>query len=109
MESNQDPDFAEDEGVYDELNLEEAEVYGFANDDEDGSEQATSEGALSLNKAHPIAPQTPPKKDVRAFIDTHYFQPEVSPVEARKDDLLRRKPTKEKEAEEVRLWARKGP
>lgn len=44
VESNQDPDFAEDEGIYDELSLEEAEAYGFANEDDEGSEQSAHEG-----------------------------------------------------------------
>ena len=46
MESNQDPDFAEDEGIYDELSLEEAEAYGFANEDEEESEQSVNEGEI---------------------------------------------------------------
>jgi CCR4-NOT transcriptional regulation complex NOT5 subunit len=46
VESNQDPDFAEDEGIYDDLSLEEAEAYGFANEDEEGSEQSALEGIL---------------------------------------------------------------
>ncbi len=49
MESNQDPDFAEDEGIYDELSLEEAEAYGFANEDEEESEQSANEGEKPWN------------------------------------------------------------
>lgn len=38
VDDNQEPDFEEDEGIYDALNLEEAEVYGFGNENEsDGS------------------------------------------------------------------------
>ena len=39
VESNQDADFAEDEGIYDDLSLEDADAYGFnANEDEDSVE-----------------------------------------------------------------------
>ncbi|KAJ3087210.1 general negative regulator of transcription subunit 5, partial [Quaeritorhiza haematococci] len=43
VESNQDPEFAEDEGIYDELNLEDAEAFGFANDDEDESSETSDD------------------------------------------------------------------
>ena len=51
MDDNQEPDFEEDEGIYDDLNLEEAEVYGFGNDDDDGSDDGSEN-----------APSTPPKE-----------------------------------------------
>jgi CCR4-NOT transcription complex subunit 3 len=56
VESNEEPDFAEDEGIYDELNLEEAEIFGFSNEDEEF-------GASNLDpfKASPVSPG---KKDV---------------------------------------------
>ncbi|KAI8810534.1 Not1 N-terminal domain, CCR4-Not complex component-domain-containing protein [Cladochytrium replicatum] len=50
VESNQDPEFTEDEGIYDDLNLEEAELYGFANDDDKDSSTGS------------IEPETPPRE-----------------------------------------------
>ncbi|KAJ3325696.1 general negative regulator of transcription subunit 5 [Boothiomyces sp. JEL0866] len=44
---NQEPDFEDNEYIYDDLNLDEAEVYGFGNDDDD---------------ADPVDPPTPPQK-----------------------------------------------
>ena len=44
VESNQEADFAEDEGIYDDLSLEDAEVYGFAHEDDDSSDQGSNEG-----------------------------------------------------------------
>lgn len=35
VDSNQEDEFEEDEGIYEELNLDEAEGFGFANDDDD--------------------------------------------------------------------------
>lgn len=35
VDSNQEPDFEEDEGIYDELNLEDAEIYGLPVEKED--------------------------------------------------------------------------
>ncbi|KAJ8327195.1 general negative regulator of transcription subunit 5 [Batrachochytrium dendrobatidis] len=47
VESNQDPDFEEDEGIYEGLNLEEAEAYGFANEDEDEDDSDTDTPMVS--------------------------------------------------------------
>lgn len=49
---NQEPDFEDNEYIYDDLNLEEADVYGFGNDDDDGDH---------------YDPPTPPQK-VEVFI-----------------------------------------
>lgn len=38
IDENQDPEFEENEYMYEDLNLEEAEVY-FGNDDDEGSEK----------------------------------------------------------------------
>ncbi|KAJ1343416.1 hypothetical protein BSLG_002005 [Batrachochytrium salamandrivorans] len=46
VEFNQEPDFEEDEGIYEGLNLE-AEVYGFANEDDDDSNNHSDEGDSS--------------------------------------------------------------
>ena len=44
----QDEDFDEDEGIYDELNLdEEEEKFGLANDDDSDESEDVSEGKLS--------------------------------------------------------------
>ncbi|KAJ3021226.1 UNVERIFIED_CONTAM: general negative regulator of transcription subunit 5 [Siphonaria sp. JEL0065] len=50
VDSNQDPEFEEDEGIYDELNLDDAEAYGI-NADDDNSEE--SEGEELPAKAKP--------------------------------------------------------
>jgi CCR4-NOT transcription complex subunit 3 len=43
VDENQEPDFEEDEGIYDALNLEEAEAYGFGNEsDTEGSMDGTA-------------------------------------------------------------------
>lgn len=57
MESNQDPDFAEDEGIYDELNLEEAEIFGFSNEDEE-----------PLDSTNDVSPSSPVKKDAESLL-----------------------------------------
>lgn len=44
VDSNQDADFAEDEGIYDDLSLEEAEAYGFANEDSNDDDGYSGEG-----------------------------------------------------------------
>jgi CCR4-NOT transcription complex subunit 3 len=45
VDSNQDPEFEEDEGIYDELNLNEAEAaYGFANEDDKDSNDSGDDG-----------------------------------------------------------------
>ena len=41
IDENQDPEFEENEYMYEDLNLEEAEVY-FGNDDDEGSEKEGS-------------------------------------------------------------------
>lgn len=47
--SMQDEDFDEDEGIYDELNLdEEEEKFGLANDDDSDESEDASEGAISF-------------------------------------------------------------
>ncbi|KAJ3045613.1 hypothetical protein HDU99_009852, partial [Rhizoclosmatium hyalinum] len=38
VDSNQEPDFEEDEGIYDELNLDDAEAYGINADDDQTEE-----------------------------------------------------------------------
>jgi CCR4-NOT transcription complex subunit 3 len=38
IDSHQEDDFEEDELIYDDLNLEEAEVYGFGGDDDEAPE-----------------------------------------------------------------------
>ncbi|KAL2916791.1 general negative regulator of transcription subunit 5 [Polyrhizophydium stewartii] len=43
VEFNQEPDFEEDEGIYDDLNLEEAEAYGFANEDEETDSESNDD------------------------------------------------------------------
>ncbi len=50
VESNQDPEFIEDEGIYDDLNLEEAEVYGFAAGEEDGMLELSEESKNLFKK-----------------------------------------------------------
>lgn len=66
MESNQDPDFAEDEGIYDELNLEEAEIFGFSNEDED-NQGSTLDSVNDLSPSSPVKKEaestTPPEQD----------------------------------------------
>ncbi|PSR73573.1 hypothetical protein PHLCEN_2v10492 [Hermanssonia centrifuga] len=55
VESNTDEDFDEDEGIYDELNLdEEEEKFGLANDD--------NESDVSEDASEDLPPRTPSKK-----------------------------------------------
>ncbi|KAJ1547319.1 general negative regulator of transcription subunit 5, partial [Nowakowskiella sp. JEL0078] len=57
VESNQEDDFQEDEGIYDELNLEEAEVYGFGHDDD----KESSTGSLDDLDTPPREKEPAPK------------------------------------------------
>lgn len=51
VDSHQDDDFNEDEGIYDDLNLDEAEAYGFANEDDgSGTDNESSEGMKQKNR-----------------------------------------------------------
>ncbi|KAI8927720.1 Not1 N-terminal domain, CCR4-Not complex component-domain-containing protein [Entophlyctis helioformis] len=59
VESNQDPYFEEDEGIYDDLNLEEAEAYGFGNDGSDDDDAGSYD-----------EPPTPPKEKEVAHAKT---------------------------------------
>ena len=52
VESNQDPDFQEDETIYDDLDLDDAEAFGLVADDE------KDDSSLSLDGT----PGTPPKE-----------------------------------------------
>ncbi|KAH9918113.1 Not1 N-terminal domain, CCR4-Not complex component-domain-containing protein [Fomitopsis serialis] len=52
VESNTDEDFDEDEGIYDELNLdEEEEKFGLANDEDSDESEDASDGTPVLKKA----------------------------------------------------------
>ncbi|GBB98448.1 hypothetical protein RclHR1_03230006 [Rhizophagus clarus] len=58
IESNQEPDFAEDENIYDDLNLEEEEeLWGIANDDHHSSHDSITDGGISYTE-----PRTPQKE-----------------------------------------------
>ncbi|KAF7966935.1 hypothetical protein HWV62_36390 [Athelia sp. TMB] len=62
VESNTEEDFEEDEGIYDELNLdEEEEKFGLANEDDDDSD---SESRSEANVAD-LPPRTPSKRHDR--------------------------------------------
>ncbi|CAG8663052.1 12865_t:CDS:2, partial [Ambispora gerdemannii] len=53
VESNQEPDFAEDENIYDDLNLEEEEeLYGIANEDHQSSHESISDEQPTPQKEH---------------------------------------------------------
>jgi CCR4-NOT transcription complex subunit 3 len=56
VDCNRDPDFAEDEFIYDDLDLEEAEVFGLAHDDHN-DDQPEGQGAATTGKegASPVA------------------------------------------------------
>ena len=52
MSSWQEEEFDEDEGIYDELNLEEEEEkFGLANDDDSDESEEASEGRLANSTA----------------------------------------------------------
>ncbi|RGB26224.1 Not1 N-terminal domain, CCR4-Not complex component-domain-containing protein [Rhizophagus diaphanus] len=72
IESNQEPDFAEDENIYDDLNLEEEEeLWGIANDEHHSSHDSITDGGIfikllfiilsspSTSPTSRIAPKTP--------------------------------------------------
>jgi hypothetical protein len=44
VESSDDSEFTEDEGIYDDLNLEDAGMYGLNADDDEGDEDNSDEG-----------------------------------------------------------------
>ncbi|PKK69696.1 hypothetical protein RhiirC2_747917 [Rhizophagus irregularis] len=58
IESNQEPDFAEDENIYDDLNLEEEEeLWGIANEEHHSSHDSITDGGISYTE-----PRTPQKE-----------------------------------------------
>ncbi|CAG8544620.1 12578_t:CDS:10 [Rhizophagus irregularis] len=62
IESNQEPDFAEDENIYDDLNLEEEEeLWGIANEEHHSSHDSITDGGISpsTSPTSRIAPKTP--------------------------------------------------
>ncbi|CAG8494052.1 9328_t:CDS:10 [Diversispora eburnea] len=66
VECNQDPDFAEDENIYDELNLEEEEeLWGITNDDHHSNDESNSDEPRSPSK-EPSSPTTSPTTRVSA-------------------------------------------
>ncbi|KIY63476.1 hypothetical protein CYLTODRAFT_403191 [Cylindrobasidium torrendii FP15055 ss-10] len=79
VESNQEEDFDEDEGIYDELNLdEEEEKFGIAAAEEEESDSDNaSEPAVEL----PIPPRTPKKHEKeKEKEEDHPTKPQESPV-----------------------------
>ncbi|CAG8694226.1 3997_t:CDS:2, partial [Ambispora leptoticha] len=75
VESNQEPDFAEDENIYDDLNLEEEEeLYGIANEDHQSSHESNSDAEVSISTSYEaisttIATTTKPKEDNISFAE----------------------------------------
>ncbi|TPX45571.1 hypothetical protein SeMB42_g00657 [Synchytrium endobioticum] len=68
VESCEEDDFEEDEGIYDELNLEEAQLYGLpADEDEDGETHSGSDLCSPKDKecSPEISPTAPPRDDRR--------------------------------------------
>ncbi|KAJ3109067.1 general negative regulator of transcription subunit 5 [Phlyctochytrium planicorne] len=61
VDNNQEPDFEEDEGLYDELNLDDAEVFGFNNEDE--SEESEEEEP----EPKPVVEEQKKEKEIPAF------------------------------------------
>ncbi|KAG9298759.1 hypothetical protein G9A89_012827 [Geosiphon pyriformis] len=60
VETNQEPDFAEDENIYDDLNLEEEEeLYGIANEDHHSSHDSVTDEPRTPQKEH-SSPVTSP-------------------------------------------------
>ncbi|KAJ3069399.1 general negative regulator of transcription subunit 5 [Podochytrium sp. JEL0797] len=70
-DSNQEPDFEEDEGIYDDLNLDDAEAYGINPDDDNSSE--SEEETPSAPEPKPVeelkkeekAPPSPAKQTIK--------------------------------------------
>ncbi|KAJ3025756.1 general negative regulator of transcription subunit 5, partial [Rhizophlyctis rosea] len=98
VDSNQEPDFEEDEGIYDDLNLEDAEIYGLPVEKEDDSDDEGGRGnPLQFRRIISILTGS---RNISAghSVDERRSAPEPStPVR----DEVKRKPTITKEAEEV--------
>ncbi|RIA88782.1 Not1 N-terminal domain, CCR4-Not complex component-domain-containing protein [Glomus cerebriforme] len=96
IESNQEPDFAEDENIYDDLNLEEEEELwaGIANDDHHSSHDSVTDGGISYTE-----PRTPQKEaridilcSIKSFDVTNIKNcaENSCPINKRKKKLLHR-------------------
>ncbi|CAG8487776.1 2779_t:CDS:10 [Acaulospora morrowiae] len=66
VENNQDPDFTEDEVIYDDLNLEEEEeLWGITNDDHHNNDESNSDESRTPPK-EPSSPATSPTTRIAA-------------------------------------------
>ncbi|KAJ3114930.1 general negative regulator of transcription subunit 5, partial [Physocladia obscura] len=112
VESNRDPDFEEDEGIYDDLNLNDAEAYGINADE--GESDDSEDGIYFLlhpevlKKIWQEADQSKPKPEVKTVEEAKkkITGSEVpSPV---KPTTIKVVPAKPPQKEEVKLVV-KGP
>ncbi|KAJ3300763.1 general negative regulator of transcription subunit 5 [Borealophlyctis nickersoniae] len=82
VENNQEPDFEEDEAIYDHLNLEEAEMFGLPGADDEESSEAEE-------------PPTPPKEKEMRFMR---IKAPPEPVPTKDEGKRKSKDVKEDEA-----------
>ncbi|KAJ3318373.1 general negative regulator of transcription subunit 5 [Blyttiomyces sp. JEL0837] len=63
-DSNEDPEFEEDEGIYDDLNLVEPEAYGLNADDDSSSDSDEDSSSLTTTKEREKHPAKEKEKEV---------------------------------------------
>lgn len=85
IEENQDESFEENEYIYEDLNLEDAEIFGFGGEDEDSSEHGDEPKSPPKEKT-PVEEKIPPKPPLTPRKGTkkeEITKPKVTPLKPR--------------------------